>query len=304
MAILASAIALSSCSSSKKSVPQLPPPPPVTVTSVTVAAQSSAVASATEVAKGGVVQFSATANLSDGTSRDVTSSGVWASGDATTIAFETAALPGAATGRKEGGPITITATETGGTAGTLSYSVTAPVPQSIAIEPAQVPNGVPVGQQGNFKAMYTMTDKSTADATASANWSSSEGAVVAVGNDAGNKGTAIALAPGTSSISAGNGVQVAPGVSITVFAPTQPPQFVVEPSRPDQLPHGRTQQFRALLKYSTDQVVDVTDRVSWQASETSLATFPADWPKGLLLANPTTSGQLTVPAMLCPQWQT
>ena len=71
---------------------------------------------------------------------------------------------------------------------------------------------------------------------------------------------------------------------------------MVEPASPKQLPLGQRQQFRALLKYSTDKVVDVTERVAWQSSDEALAQFPTDLPKGLLVANPSTSGQLTVTA--------
>ncbi len=294
-----SALLLTACSSSSRPPPPAPPPPPppVTVTSVDVMAQTGEFVTTSEVAKGAVVQFKANANMSDSTANDVTLTAGWVSSDATILAFETPTVPGVATAKKEGGPVTITATETSGTAGTLSYTVAAPAPTGLAIDPVQVPNGVPVGQEGNFKATYTLTDKSTSDATMDVDWSSSAGGIVVVGNDAGNKGKAIALSAGESNISASKGTLRSQDVEVSVFVPVAGPEFVVEPSSPDQLPLGRTQQFRALLKYPTDnKVVDVTDRVTWQTSAANLANFPVDFPKGLLLASTTTAGPVMITA--------
>lgn len=273
------------------------PAPPVTITSVDATAQISEFASASDVAKGSVVQFVATANRSDGTKSNVTSTSTWVSSDPAILAFETASVPGVATAKKQGGPITVTATEAGGKVATLTYSVVAPAPVSLAISPAQVPNGVPVGLQDRFTASYILTDKTTADATMDVDWSSSDGAIVAVGNETGNKGIALAVAAGTSNISASKGTLRSQDVEVSVFAPTEPPQFVVEPASPDQLPLGRTQQFKALLKYSTDQVFDITDSVTWQTNAENIASFPAALPAGLLLANAATTGQVMVTAL-------
>jgi hypothetical protein len=292
---LAVALTLSACSSKKKPR-RPPPPPPVTVSSVGVAANIGDFASAAEVAKGAVVLFNATGNMSDGTTSNVTLLSSWVSSDPTILAFESSIVPWAATAKKEGGPVTVTATDIGGTAGTLSYTVAAPAPEKLAISPEQIPNGVPIGQEGNFKATFILTDKSTKDATDAVNWSSSNGGVVVVGNDAGNKGKAVALSAGDSIINASFQTLTSQSVSVDVFAPSVAPQFVVEPSAPKQLPLGRTQQFRALLKYSTEQVVDVTERVVWQSSAENVAQFPADWPKGLLLASPTQTGAVTITA--------
>ena len=202
-----------------------------------------------------------------------------------------------ATARNEGGPVSITALDASGTSGTLSYSVGAAIPAGIAIEPAQLPDGVPVGLEGNFKATYSMTDNTTSDATSDVTWASSNSGVVGVFNGADNKGKAIALQAGDSEISASKDMlQSANTVSVKVFTPTQAAAFVIEPSSPDQLPLGRTQQFRALLKYSTGETVDVTQRVVWQSSAENLARFPDDFPKGMLLASPADTGALTITA--------
>lgn len=293
-AILTAAFVFSSCSS-KKSPPPPPPPPPVTVASVNVSAQTNEFVTATEVANGATVQFKAQTSMSNSTSNDVTATATWASGDSSILAFETTSVPGLATSKKQGA-VTITATESGGTAGTLSYTVAAPAPTGLAVDPPQVPNGIPVGQEGNFKAIYTLTDKTTSNVTANVDWSSSTGGVVVIGNEAGNKGKAVALAAGTSNISASKGTLSSQPVAVTVFVPVGPPQFVVDPAAPKQLPLGRTQQFRALLTYADDKVVDVTERVTWQSSAENLAQFPTDFPKGLLLASPTQTGAVTITA--------
>ena len=231
--------------------------------------------------------FGATANLSDGSTEDIALTADWVSSDSAILAFDIPSVPGVATAKKTGGPVTVTATDFGGTAGTLSYTVAAAAPEKLAVSPAQLPNGVPIGQEGNFKATYTLTDKSTSDATMDVDWSSSAGGIVVVGNDAGNKGKAIALAPGTSKISASKGTLRSQDVEITVGVPTGVPQFVVAPSSPQLLPLARMQGFQALLKYADNKVVDVTERVVWQSSDESIAKFPADFPKGVLLATRT-----------------
>ena len=296
-AALLAAFAVIACSSGGSSPPPAPTPPPPTTTSVDAAAQASSVASVSSVANGAFVQFTATANLSNGSTNVITQSANWSSSDPTILAFETAGAPGVATAKKVGGPVTITAAESGGQSGTVSYSVSAAIPLKIAIDPAQIPNGLPVGRHGNFKATYTMTDSSTADATNDVDWASSAGGIVLIGNDAANKGKAFALAAGKSNISTSKGSLPSAPVEVTVFIPTQPPQFVVEPAMPKQLPLGQRQQFRAQLKYSTGQVVDVTDKVTWQSSNVAIAQFPPGSTMGLLFANPTSAGQVTVNAL-------
>ena len=79
-AILSAAFVVSSCSSGS-SPPAAPPPPPVTVSSVAVSAPAGNFVTATEVAKGAVVQFKAQTSLSNSTSNDVTATATWASSD-------------------------------------------------------------------------------------------------------------------------------------------------------------------------------------------------------------------------------
>jgi hypothetical protein len=295
VALLTMVFALSACGSSGNSATAPTSPPPVTVSSVAVTAQTSQFVTATAAAKGVQVQYAAVATMSNSTTNTVTATATWASSDTSILAFETAGSPGVATAKKEGS-VTVTATETGGTAGTLSYSVSAAEPVSVAISPAQVPDGVPIGKEGTFTATYAMTDNTTADATMDVNWTSSAGTIVIVGNDAGNKGKVVASSAGKSNISVSKGSLSSQNVEVTVFAPLAPPEIAVEPAAPNQLPLGRTQQFRAVLKYSAGQVVDITDSVVWQSSDESIAQFPADWPKGLLLANPTTAGTANITA--------
>ncbi len=292
-------VTLASCSKSKPPSPPPPsPPPPVTVSGIEVTAKADDFATATQVPKGESVRFTANVRRSDGTSTDESSSATWTSSDTSILAFETTGLPGLATAKKVGGPVTVRA-EASGSSGTLSYTVVAAAPVSLAISPAQISQGVPVGQKGTFTATYTMTDKTTQAATDAVNWSSSNGAVVIVGNDSGNKGQAVAQAPGTSNVSASSGSLKSQAVEVKVFQPIAPPQFGVAPDRPQALPLGRTQAFRAVLYYAADdRVVDVTSDVTWQSSNEAIAKFPVDndIPAGTLIANPTMTGSVTVTA--------
>ena len=295
------------CSSKKRPPPPPPaatpaPPPapaPVTTTSVTVTAVTADFVTADSAAAGVKLRFAATATRSNNTTADVTSSSTWASSNPEILAFETAGYPYVATAKKPGGPVTVTATSSG-VPGTLSYSVTAAAAESLTISPARIPD-VPVGQEGNFTATAILTDKSTVDVTNDVDWTSSAGSVVVIGNDTGNKGRAVALAVGQSSIKASTGALDSQSVAVKVFQPVAAPEFVIEPAAPQALPLGRVQQFRALLKYPSGDITDVTDRVTWQSGAASIARFPAptdnDFKPGQLLANPTTTGTSQITAL-------
>ena len=295
--LIATALLLASCSKSRSSPPPVITPPPVTTVGVDVAAIADPFVSDSQVAKGASVRFQATARLSDGSTNDVTATVTWSSSDAAILAFESSDAPNLATAKTEG-TATITAAATGSPSGELSFTVAAPVPASLAVNPARIPE-VAVGEKGRFTAVYTLTDKSTVDATNDVNWSSSNGAAVIISNSAGSKGEAVANAIGTSNIGAAQGSLKSNDVAVKVFQPTQPPVFAVVPESPQALPLGRWQQFHAVKYYAADdRVVDVTADVAWSTSDASLASFPIDKdiPAGTMLANPTTTGTVTVTA--------
>lgn len=88
---------------------------------------------------GQTAQLTATATLSDATTRDVTSQVQWSSGNQNVVSVN---AQGIATGVSPGGPVTVTAS-IGSNSGSASVSVTAPT--AIGIAPAPAPASRPSG---------------------------------------------------------------------------------------------------------------------------------------------------------------
>jgi hypothetical protein len=295
--LLFTVTALASCGGSSSPVAPRPVPTPVTVTSLSATVTTNAFATTTDVAKGAQVEFSAVENLSDGSTNNVSTTATWSTDNAAVLAFETTGRAHIATAKTVGGPVTVTATSGGFTA-TVDYSVVAAVPAALTISPATVPQ-VAIGEKGNFTAIYTMTDKTTGSATDAVAWASSNGAAVIVSDSAGSKGQAVANSAGSSNISASFGALKSQNVAVTVFQPGATPAFLIGPDKPNNLPRGRRQQFRAIKYYAASaRTVDVTSEVVWNVSNAAIAQFPndSDIPKGMLLASPTMSGTLTITA--------
>lgn len=178
-------------------------------------------------------QFTATANYSDGSSRNVTANSAWVS------ASPAIATVGAASGLAvgvTGGSAAISATfEAKVGAGTLV--VTAPLPpppptlDSIAVTPATAT--VNVGATQQYNATGTYSNGSTAVITNAVTWSSSN---VAVGTVAAS-GMATGLIPGAITITAASGTISGNAVLNVVALPVVPvvpvpPPVVIDPVVP------------------------------------------------------------------------
>ncbi len=150
------------------------------------------------VAKGLTQPYTATANLADSTTEDLTTLVTWSSSD-TTIAQISNAVGslGTATAMSAGGPVTITA-QLGAMAGTTMLTVTPATISSIAVTPAN-PAIDPSTTQA-FTATATLSDATTESVTTSATWTSSDSGVATI---AGNVATGVA--PGSTTITASVG---------------------------------------------------------------------------------------------------
>src|SRR6266581_1618211 len=113
-------------------------------------------------------QFTATAHLSDGTTKDLTSTAQWSSSDSTIASVSS---PGMVVGSASG---TVTITAASGTfqsTATLKVSAAAVNLSSIAISPTT--SSMPVNTTQQFTATGTYTDGSSADITGLVTWASS-----------------------------------------------------------------------------------------------------------------------------------
>src|SRR5208283_1647643 len=130
------------------------------------------------VAVGSTLAFIATGHFSDGSTHNITSKSAWSSSNTSiaTIVSNT----GVAKGVAAGGPITITARDSG-ISGTASLSVTAAAPptlQSISVTPN--PGSVAVGSTLPFTATGHYSDGSTQNLTTASTWMSSNTSIATI----------------------------------------------------------------------------------------------------------------------------
>jgi uncharacterized protein YjdB len=174
-----------------------------------------------------------------------------------------------------------------GISGSVSFAVTAAVPtlSSIAVTPANP--SIASGATEQFTATATYSNGTTANVTSTATWTSSTTATATINSS----GLATAVAPGTSTITAGlNGVTGATTLTVTA-APTVT-SIAVTPSNPS-IAAGATQQFTATATYSNNTTANVTSTATWMSSTTATATINSSG-----LATAVAAGTSTITAAL------
>jgi uncharacterized protein YjdB len=221
-------------------------------------------------------QFTATGHLSDGSTKDMTSSVQWSSSDSN-IASITAG--GTASGSAAG---TVTITAQSGTlqaTATLKVSAAASSLVSIAISPAA--SSMPVSTSHQFTATGTYTDGSSADLTTLVGWASSSTATATVASN----GTVAAVAAGTTNISA-SFAGVSQSTTLTVTAPSIVSIAVTPVGL--TLAIGINQQFVATATYSDGSSADLVSGVTWTSSSTTVATINSSGVASTVAAGSTT----------------
>ncbi len=247
--------------------------------------------SAPSIANGNSLAISATGIYSDNSTVDLSSSVTWSSSNqAVATVSNTGATHGTVTAVGVG-TATVTAT-LGGVQSNFVVTVTNAVLNSLAITPVTLSTPKGVGQQ--FTVIGTYSDGSTADLTSSASWSSSNSAVMSVGNGAGNKGLASADGAGTATVTATVGA-VSANASVTVNAATLS-SIDIQPSSLS-LPLGQSYNLSAIGTYSDGSTSDITDSVTWSSSNGAKASVSnAAGSKGRVSA--TGQGSATITAAL------
>jgi hypothetical protein len=240
------------------------------------------------LAVGTVQQYQATAFFSDGTSQNVTAQATWSSTAPGIAQVTTTGVRGRVTALAAGST-TIRAVFDGVT-GSTPLTVVDASPVSITITP-QV-NAVPVGVRITYVATANYSDGSTRDVTTLATWSSTDPSVIAVGNAAGSKGQAQAIAFGTASIRAAwSGVTGSTSVSVTSAKLVQ---VQITPFRPT-LPVGIVTAMSATGVWDDGYTADLTAQATWTTSDASIASVSnATGSKGRV--TPVAAGTATIRA--------
>lgn len=232
-------------------------------------------------------QFTASGSFSNATTQDLTEDAVWTSSDPTVATVSTAADGTVLAQALTVGATTISAAFDGITRET-QLTVTAPVVQSIAIEPAN-PSVLSVSRK-SFLARGHFSDGTTSDITSQVTWSSAQTSIATISTT----GTATTLVPGTAAISASLGsVSGSTNLRVTGGNLTA---IAVTPATPSLVP-GTVARMTATGTFGTGQSRDISGMVTWTVANTAVATITT--PGGnlaLLNALQTTTAQVDVKA--------
>jgi hypothetical protein len=133
-----------------------------------------------------------------------------------------------------------------------------------------------------FQATGIFTDHTTQDLTTQVTWASSSTAAATISNAAGSQGVASTVAAGTTTISATKG-SISGSTLLTVTSTTLQ-SIAVTPASPS-VAKGTTRQLIATGTYSDASTVDLTDFVTWESKDETVATISnAEGTRGLATA--------------------
>lgn len=249
-----------------------------TLTVSTISVTSISVAPARATLPVGVrAAYVATALLSDGNARDITTAVTWSS-SAPAIASVSPLFSGLVTAQSVGNA-TITAT-LGSITGSGALSVIGATLTGIQVFPAN--ETVPRGFELHYAAVGLYSDGNAYDLTLTASWSSSVATVATVQNLFPNQGLVSTLDLGTTQIRATLG-SLTGATALTVNGATLTSLSVTPASA--VLPTGAPLQYAATGVFSDGLARDVTGLVQWQSSNVTVATisnFPGS--HGLLMS--------------------
>ena len=224
---------------------------------------------------GAVQQYAATGTYSDGTQQDLTAAVTWTSSAPATASINNTTSKGLVTAIAVG---TATVTATSGSIASPAVSLTvtsgaAPTLVSIAVTPAAP--SIVKGATQQFTATGTYSDNSTQNLTTTATWTSATPATATIGNSAPAIGLAMAVAPGTSAITAslttGGMTVTSPAVTLTVTPPTLV-SIAITPAAPTVIV-GSTVMLIATGTYSDGSSAVITTTVTWTSATTTVATI-------------------------------
>jgi hypothetical protein len=219
--------------------------------------------------------FTATATFADLSTGDVTNAVVWDSSNfAVAIISNDPGSNGVATGIMVGGPVDISAAH-------LDYPTLVIAPASLTVTAAGIASisvtpttaSITVGGTQQYEATALFTDGSSSVVTDSVTWLSSDSAIAAISNAAGEEGLATGIAANADpvDISATDSVS---GVSsnLASLTVTGVASIVILPDG-QTIFTGTSLQYTAMATLSNGTSLDVTSEVIWSSSDTAVAVI-------------------------------
>ncbi|MGA9565377.1 MAG: Ig-like domain-containing protein [Candidatus Korobacteraceae bacterium] len=269
------------CGGSSGSGPT-PPPTTPTLTAITVTPATPAIALGTTQP---TQQFAATGTYSDGSTKVLTSTANWVSSNPAVATVNTTGL---ATGMTAGAT-TITATS-GTIVGSTVLTVNPAPLVSIAVSPSTATvTPVAPGNTQQFTATGTYADGSTQNITSSVTWNASLGATITAG------GLATGVTPNTTStIMAAQG-NISGTATLTI---TNPLVSIAVTPLTASIAQQTTQQFVATGTYADHSTQVLTTSVTWNSSNTTIATISNSQGTQGLASSLTTAGTTMITATM------
>jgi hypothetical protein len=268
--------------------------PAVTLTVTAASLVSIAVTpAASSTAAGNSQQFTATGSYSDQSTQNLTSAVTWNSSNTAVASISNAAGSSGLATTLVSGTTAVTATLNGVSSAPVTLTVTPATLESIVVTPATA--SLAAGTTVSFTAIGTYTDHSTQDLTTSATWGSSNAAIATISNASGSNGVTTGLQTGQVLITARVGSVTSAPATLTVTAAALV-SIGVTPGAPSVVA-GITQQFTATGVYTNSSTQDLTTSVTWNSSNTAVASISsASGSNGL--ATTLTAGSTAVSATL------
>jgi trimeric autotransporter adhesin len=235
------------------------------------------------------VQLRATGRFSDNTTQDLTADVFWSSSDDANASISNASGSEGLASPLQAGTSTMSASIAGITGSTLLTITTSPL-ASITVGPASA--SIALGTTQAFTATANFMDGTSLDVTAQVSWSSSALGVATVSNAVGSKGLATSVSVGMATVTAS--MSGASGNAAITVTPATLVSIAITPPNPST-PVATPQQFTAMGTYSDSTVQNITTLVTWNSSDTGVATIStAAGSEGL--ATPVVAGMTTISA--------
>jgi len=217
-------------------------------------------------AAGNSAQLSANGLYSDGTTKALTASTItWSSSNAAVAAVDAS---GNITTKAQGSA-TISAT-VGSTSSTIVISVGQAVVSSFSVSASSPALALGLGVTESLSGSLTDGSSATSSSFASCTWTSSNTAVATVSSASGGTITVQSIAQGTATITVVCG-SVTHQISVTVGPPVAASISLLSSSV--EIPLGSTAQIAVYLTMTDSHSSRVTSDVTWQSSNTAVATF-------------------------------
>ncbi|ENP0851873.1 Ig-like domain-containing protein [Vibrio parahaemolyticus] len=229
------------------------------------------------VAAGLTQQFTATVNMSDGTTPDITDDPAtsWTSSNPiiATIGSSGADM-GIATGVTAGGPVTVTASNNG-VDGTAQLTVTAAALEFITVTPNPITVGVSAASSGNLTATGNYSDGTTPDITTLVSWTGQNTAIATVNSGVTNGGLVTGVTAGTTqtiaSMDDGYGTTISSSAT-TINVARKLISIEVSPTE-IEIKGANTVQLTATGIYDDGFNEDITDVVNWHIENINIANI-------------------------------